>query len=208
MSKSFILREFQKQDVPALANIIRRTWGYDKFCKPRTAQKLARLYLYSCLANQTYTQVAVIDNTAAGIIMGKDIKNHHCPFRYRIKQFTSAASLLFTKEGREVCRFFKGVNGIDEALLKESNVNYQGEVAFFAMDSRFRGKGIGKSLFHALLSYMRSENLHDIYLYTDTSCNYGFYEHQGMTRRCARETNVEMQGQKTKMTFFLYDYRC
>lgn len=29
-----------------------------------------------------------------------------------------------------------------------------------------------------------SENF---YLFTDTSCNYGFYEHQGMVRRCEKE---------------------
>lgn len=208
MSETITLREFQAEDVPALSNIIRKTWGYDKFCSPRTAQKLARLYLYSCLANQTFTQVALAGNTPAGIIMGKNIKTHRCPLKYRIKQAASAITLLFTQEGREVCRFFKGVNGIDEALLKESGTDYQGEVAFFAIDSRARGKGIGKRLFHTLLAYMRTENLHDIYLFTDTSCNYGFYEHQGMTRRCEKKTNIKMQNKEAEMSFFLYDYHC
>lgn len=206
MQESIILREFQKQDTAVLANIIRKTWGYDKFCSPKTAEKLGHLYLHSCLANQTFTQVAVIDGKPAGIIMGKNIKTHRCPFRLRINQFTLTLSLLITKEGREVCRFFKGVNGIDAALLKESAKDYQGEVAFFALDSRCRGKGIGKKLFHTLLDYMQSESLHNFYLYTDTSCNYGFYEHQGMTRQCQKKYSMDIKGHKTEMTFFLYDY--
>ena len=52
-----ILREFQPQDTDALADIIRITWGYDKFGSHETACKLARAYLDLCLTNQTYTKL-------------------------------------------------------------------------------------------------------------------------------------------------------
>ena len=40
-------REFRKEDTPALEGIIRKTWNYDKFAGPKTAQKLARVFLSS-----------------------------------------------------------------------------------------------------------------------------------------------------------------
>ena len=61
MKHQVILREFQPQDTDALADIIRITWGYDKFGSHETACKLARAYLDLCLTNQTYTQVAIVD---------------------------------------------------------------------------------------------------------------------------------------------------
>lgn len=52
-------REFRKEDTPALEGIIRQTWNYYRFASPKTAQKLARVFLSSCLANQTFSQVAL-----------------------------------------------------------------------------------------------------------------------------------------------------
>lgn len=52
MKQKIIYRAFQKQDVPFITDIIREAWNYDQFSSPKTAKKLSRLFLYSCLANQ------------------------------------------------------------------------------------------------------------------------------------------------------------
>ena len=64
---------------------------------------------------------------------------------------------------------------------------YPAELALFAVRSSCQGKGIGKKLFHSALAYLKQQGLDEFYLFTDTSCNYGFYEHQGMCRRGQRE---------------------
>ena len=111
MKNKMILREFQKEDTREMIDIIRKTWHYDEFCS-----------LYSCLANQTYTKVAVIDNCPVGIIMGKNIARHKCPFRYRIKQMISIISLLLSYEGRQAIHLFRDVDGIDRELLDHCEV--------------------------------------------------------------------------------------
>lgn len=55
------LREYQKQDFKALETIIRETWHYDDFSTSKTAVKLARVFLSSCLTNYTFSRVAVVD---------------------------------------------------------------------------------------------------------------------------------------------------
>ena len=62
------LREYQKQDFKALETIIRETWHYDDFSTSKTAVKLARVFLSSCLTNYTFSRVAVVDGNVAGII--------------------------------------------------------------------------------------------------------------------------------------------
>ena len=42
------LREYQKQDFKTLETIIRETWHYDDFSSPKTAIKLAKVFLSSC----------------------------------------------------------------------------------------------------------------------------------------------------------------
>ncbi len=78
-------------------------------------------------------------------------------------------------------------------------------MALFALAPGYRGLGIGQTLFDCLLAYMKSEHVASFYLYTDTSCNFGFYEHQGMTRRQQCRQVVDMQGQRAEVEFYLYD---
>ena len=58
------------------------------------------------------------------------------------------------------------------------------------------------------LDYLKEQKLDEFYLFTDTSCNYGFYEHQGMRRRCEKEHIFNINGQTAKMSFFIYEYHC
>ena len=80
-------------------------------------------------------------------------------------------------------------------------------MALFAVDAACRGKGVGKMLFQSALAYMKEQDLDEFYLFTDTSCNYGFYEHQGMTRQQEKEHVFDIKGQRAKMNFFIYAYQ-
>ena len=201
-------REYQKEDFKVLENIVRETWHYDEFSSPKTAVKLARVFLSSCLTNHTFSRVALLNNKPIGIILVKNIATHKCPLKYKLKQMKSIFSLYLSKEGRKVSKIFGNVNGIDKQLLADVDKSYPAELALFAIDTSCRGKGIGKKLFNSALEYLKEQNLNEFYLFTDTSCNYGFYEHQGMVRRCEQEHIFNIKGQQAKMYFFIYDYQC
>lgn len=206
MNELIYLREFQESDRHTLEQIVRDTWNYDRFCSPKTARKLARAYLSSCLADQTYTQVALVDDKPAGIIMAKNIASHRCPFGLRLDLLLSTISLLSTREGRAVFHSFSEVERIDRELLSQCQP-YDGELAFFAVNKDCRGIGIGKMLFQKAVEYMNTQKISAFYLFTDTSCNYGFYEHQGMKRQMEKKCRMKIQGQSEEFEFFLYDYR-
>lgn len=206
MNKHITFRNIQPSDYPLLESIIRRTWHYDELSDGRTAGRLAKAYLMSCLCNQTFTNVAMCKNIPVGIIMAKNIAAHHCPLYMRWKQIKAIISLLMHKESRKVISIFRNVSHIDEELIKKNKLTYQGEVAFFALDQDYRGHGIGKVLFDHMLAYMKKEAISNIFLFTDTSCNYGFYEHMQMEKRCETTHTFSIEEQDAKMTFFLYDY--
>ena len=110
------IRPFQPEDQEALAGVIRRTWRYDRFCGPKTAQRLGRVYLRQCLTQQTFTRVAVVDGVPVGIIMGKNERTHRCPWSLRWRAARAVLALLATREGRKVARLFSGVERINQAL--------------------------------------------------------------------------------------------
>nr|WP_122012518.1 GNAT family N-acetyltransferase [Maliibacterium massiliense] len=198
-------RAYRKQDFDMLVGLIRKTWHYDAFSSPKTAAKLARVFLSSCLANHTFSRVALRDEKPVGIILGKDIAAYKCPFGARLKQLWAILSLLLSREGRRVSKIFGNVSGVDKALLEDCGKAYPAELVLFAVDPACRGEGIGKMLFQSFLDYMRAQRLKEFYLFTDTSCNYGFYEHQGMTRRQEQTRVFTINGQPAEMHFFIYD---
>ena len=142
------IRPFQPEDQEALAGVIRRTWQYDRFCGPKTAQRLGRVYLRQCLTQQTFTRVAVVNGVPVGIIMGKNERTHRCPWSLRWRAARAVLALLATREGRMVARLFSGVERINQALLSRCPQSYSGQVAFFAVDQPRRGMGLGKRLKH------------------------------------------------------------
>lgn len=201
MKSNIKFREYQKQDASFLEDIIRKTWNYDAFCSPKAARQMASLYLASCLAQQTYNQVALVNNTPIGIIMAKDIIRHKSSLRSSFYQFIEAFPLYLHKEGRKLLKIFAGINEIDLEMLSEDHENYEGEITFFAINEQCRGMGVGKSLFTNAMEYFKGCNIETYYLYTDSSCNFGFYEHQGMVRR--NETSRHLPG-NSEMNFYLY----
>lgn len=205
MKTQLTFRCYKKEDFQAIKNMIREAWKYDAFATPKTADKMAAVFLNSCLANQTYTQVALLDNVPVGVIMGKNMKTFRKSFFRLLRRNFSIFDLLRRKEGRTVSKIFGSVDGIDKELLKTSQIQYKGELAFFAVDKKHRGYGIGKQLFSKWNTHAKKESIRTYYLFTDTSCNYGFYEHQGMRRRCEKHHTFNVNEQTGHMTFFIYD---
>ena len=140
MNNSTTFRPYTASDRAALIGIIREAWHYDRFASPKTAARMARLFLDSCLASQTFTQVAVSDDVPVGIIMAKDRLQHRPAFMHRLRQWRSLAALVAHREGREVMQIFADVHHVDDHLLASCSRHYDSEIVFFAISGHMRGQ--------------------------------------------------------------------
>ena len=102
--------------------------------------------------------------------------------RRTLAQLWSIALLFTTKTGRGIGKFFSTFDQTDEELLKNAGNAFDAEICFFAVDESTRGTGIGKMLFAKALDYLEQEGTKTLYLFTDSSCTYQFYEKRGMQR--------------------------
>lgn len=205
MDKVVEIRDLRVQDYPKIEEFIGKTWNFQRFCGEATARKLAQYYLSSCLVEQTFTKVATIDDQPIGIIMGNHIQQHKTPLKYRLRLIKSFIQLLFTKEGLKIMSAFKDIANIDEVLLKESPYVYDAELTFFAVDETCRGLGVGKQLHELFLDYLKNEGLTTYYLFTDTDCNFGFYESRGIKRRNEHQHQFNIDHVSLDVDFYLYD---
>ncbi|MEG2306636.1 MAG: GNAT family N-acetyltransferase [Erysipelotrichaceae bacterium] len=203
MNQSITYEPIKKADYDALENIIIQTWNYDKFGNKKTAKALAKVFLASCLCNQSFTCVAYDQNLPIGIIMGKSEKKHRISFHHQCHQILAIIKMICFKEGRKVLKMFSGFENINKELYQQCRHPFNGEIAFFAVDPSYRGAGIGRVLFSKVQTYMKQEAIDEYYLFTDSSCNYGFYEHLGLKRY--QEKKLSLAAFKNKeMSFFLY----
>lgn len=200
------LRPMTEKDFPKIESIIKSSWRYEDFCSPKVANKLAKSFLAGCLTDYTDSQVAIVDNKLVGVIFLKNSAIHRTPFKYRLKQLKTMISMMLNKEARNVASVFSYVEVIDKKLLKEAGHDYAGELSLFAVDETCQGQGVGKKLFQYAMTTFQEQQVDNFYLYTDTTCNYGFYDYHGMTKRAEMVHHFTQLAGVEPTTFFLYDY--
>lgn len=203
MDSSIILRSINKTDYNAIADIISDTWKYKDFCSEKTAHKMGLLYISSCLCSQTFNKVALKNNEIVGVIMGNDNKNPNTTLKNRIFFTKSYIKMCLSKEGRKVVKTFRGINGIDKKLLNDSRRTFDSELAFFAVKDNMRGTGVGNALYASLMDYFKEISSANFYLFTDTTCNFGFYEHKGISRIGEKTICLNLDSPKN-ITFYIY----
>lgn len=59
----------------------------------------------------------------------------------------------------------------------EELANYfDGEISILIINSNYRGKGIGKKMLFQVFEYAKTDNMKNVQILTDESCNFKFYE--------------------------------
>ena len=198
-------RPYLPQDFKALSDIINITWGHEKTYSPTTAVRLSNAYLRLCLTEQTFTQVALNDGKPIGIIMGNSFRNSHKSLKNSLQAKWALSLLSLTAEGRRAGHFFEEIDRIYDKLLSGRHGITRGNCPFFAIHPDYRGLGIGKELYCRFFDYMNSENIRHFYVFTDTTCNFGFYESRNMLRCGTEEVELQVNRKPEKFLFFIYE---
>lgn len=196
-------RKFKLCDENYLAGIIKDTWGYDRLCKNAEISFLmGKIYLYSCLCEQNYNLVAVENDKPVGIIMGNiKSKKLKTPLIYKQKLSQYLEKMQSYNEGQFILDFFDEIEKLDKEMLDELGKEYDGELVFFVIDKNIRGKHVGTTLINNYSIELKNNGCKHIFVYTDESCNFGFYEHYGFVRVNKREHDLF----NYKNKFFVYE---
>lgn len=200
-------RSFQPQDMEPLAQIIVDTWQFGCYFKRESAARhFGCAYLAECLIHATFSQVAVVDGRAVGIIIGADYSQKRTSVRWLASTLFHGICLapaLLHLHGRPPIKYNKIMGEMDRACPEKGSA----EIALFIMSPDCRGLGIGSALFQSLKENFKSTHVERCYVHTDTVCSYRFYEAQGMELLQERKTEIAYAGQKN-VTMLLYGAKC
>lgn len=132
--------------------------------------------------------------------------------RHAITRNCLALPLLASKDGRRGLADQIAILQVDEVLKRDAGKSYQAEITLFVVSPEARGMGVGRKLFNHMLGVFRNAGMNEYFLFTDTTCDYGFYDYRGLTRKAERTVRRDSftQGglEDGALSFFLYEGRC
>lgn len=207
--KNIVYKNIEKKHYSDMKNLICEAFSFDKLIKDKeNLEEFLNMYLQTCIIESSFCKVACNnEENVIGFIMGKskNDKSKIGNYKNNIIFVKSILKLIFTnKENRKVFKEMSKINTVYKNLIKDRNHFFDGSVNLFVVGSKARGHGVGKKLFKLLSNYLVSNNAKSIYVYTDTSCNYGFYDSQGFKK--LDEEEVYFESSKTKLYVFIYSY--
>lgn len=207
MSK-VIYRNLQKSDYERIKELICEAFGFSNFVKDiKLLDSVLDFYLKDCIEESSFSKIAEKDNIVIGIILGNAKKDKNRLEKYDNnlnKDHIELELIKANKENRGAIKEFSKIKDTYGELIKGKEDYFEGSIQLFIVSKESRGLGIGKTLINYLFAYMKELSVKSIYLYTDTRCNYGFYDSQNFNRLNTKE--ICFDSIKSKFDVFLYSY--
>lgn len=191
----------QEKDEEAAIQFAIKGMHFDWYTDSKTALDLyGRYFWYLEASRATQIIAAYADGKFVGVLLAEihgeePIKRsfwrkaYVSSFEFIKMVFLKDSSSLYDEINREMFQSYTKANDPD------------GEIIFLAADPDCGIKGIGSKL---LAELERREAGKKVYLYTDSGCNYHFYEHRGFECVDKRETTLKLGEKSVPLTCMLY----
>ncbi len=181
------IKDIKKEDMDALLDIVCSTWGFKESFSQKLSLKVGRLYIAACLCRSDFLKAALKDGRAVGMIAARTPKFRYGDLKKGLYFLKSLADVLLHPKAWRALKLFSDIKALNAEMYKNSGGNFDGEIVLFAIDKSFRGSGIGKRLFFEAISFLKQQGADNYAVFTDTKCNYGFYEHYGACKLKEKE---------------------
>lgn len=179
-----IIVPFEDADLPELISIIERVWYLDGDNSKETSRSLATIDISYYIGVSTHRFVAKQDGQILGLIF---CSNGETPVDYEKWQkleheSTIHAKKLFCKADFKDYEIFGEVESRLVHKYWNTNTNdAKWEITLFCVSPTIKSQGIGGMLFSYILSFMKEQGAKHYFLATDDDCDFGFYQHKGLT---------------------------
>ncbi|MCI8412134.1 MAG: GNAT family N-acetyltransferase [Clostridia bacterium] len=106
-------------------------------------------------------------------------RNNSKKHLFKKKFYTIVKNKLYKSKNIKDLNALKQYENNYEYLPKELENYFDGEVSILLVDKNYRGKSIGKKLLFEVFDLAKKDNMKNLQILTDESCNFKFYENCG-----------------------------
>ncbi|MFC0266238.1 GNAT family N-acetyltransferase [Alloscardovia macacae] len=194
MTHTIRLRPVVESDLAQLSRIMFDTWYASdaQYADQQTCEHLYSMARFDTAHYlETSTHALVAEEVAESVILGVSMWRNDADIqRYATSQKAIAQKELdraytFAAQDSHFAAMLEDFLADAQRTIdleKPAAKVSQAELRLFMMDAKARGKGVGKRLLAAAEGSMRESGASQYYLYTDSTCDYGFYDYRGMER--------------------------
>jgi len=173
------LRNTIPQDYKALSEAIDFEWKFSTYTK-ESGLLIAEYYLVKCLNGANHAVTATIDGEPKGIVVLKDMGPGSIDVSSRKKELEEALSgdpsyKVFLKADDELEKMYEG-------FVREYKSPDLAELSLLIVCKDAKGYGLGRTLIEEAKRLVTEAGMSGVFFYSDTDCNYGFYDHLGAER--------------------------
>ncbi len=175
-------RNVTKEDYGRLSEILDDEWKFHLY-SDRYGLKLAEYYLMECMNGADLALSILLDGEVQGILILKDMGEASIDTEAEIDALSEELMNVPKKES-----FLEDLHILHDAydrFAKQYKTDEFAELSLVILDKKCRGTGAGR---RSIEEAMRLVSLHGkkgVFFYTDTDCNFGFYDHLGAVRLCS-----------------------
>lgn len=162
-----------KQAVKLLAN----EWNLGKKESGATGNICAWIYLFTIL-EESEKIVTYKDGRKLIGFCGYS-RNNSKKHLFKKKFYTIVKNKLYKNKNIKDLHALKQYENNYDYLPKELENYFDGEVSILLVDKNYRGKSIGKKLLLEVFNLAKKDNMKNLQILTDESCNFKFYEDCG-----------------------------
>lgn len=208
-SSDIIYRSARYSDIPALSKIACKSFDFYSFMDNEDKlYKMNELYFMKYYAVSTFSRVAVLDNVPIGFIFGA-AKNKRRPLlHFGTRLATIPRSIRIRLEWKrfpDIYKSFINENEVYNSIEPDEKLVLDGQITLFAIDEKYRGLGIGKTLLLSLREHFENENVKRVYLLTDNICDYEFYDRYGFERKASSNIEILRHNKPFELNAFRYE---
>jgi ribosomal protein S18 acetylase RimI-like enzyme len=199
------IRSAKKSDFPRCSEICVDAWPMAKEALKdgEEATILLRLYVDLAAMFSTHLKVVEVDGRVAGLLFAR--LQDHGPIQQQWKLVRVFWDYIWGRYGRLkrpwafLYKFLKDQAKVEKWIKTKDN-----EVTLFAVDSKFRGKGLGRKLMDHILADLPERQR--IRLTTDELCTYQFYERYGFVRKTSYQEELYPMMTMKAVEGYIYEY--
>lgn len=196
------------RDIPACAALAAEAWPhfFPLLAHDDRAQMgIQDLYVRSAFFSSTWHQGIYDKGELMGFLFGRLEKDFTWQSRFRVFWESLRSAYRYMVFLRPHIRTpFLTEHRILAQRIQEHTRDFDGEVLLFIVSKACRGMGIGKKLMENFLQHALERGASGIYLYTDHSSNWKFYERFGFQLQAMIYDDLLSHLEKRKVESFLY----
>ncbi|MBI0144758.1 MULTISPECIES: GNAT family N-acetyltransferase [Bifidobacterium] len=171
-------------DMPDLVGTFDATWKVQEDPEGTVSRLSAAHFILHYLVGATRARIAVDGQDFLGVTLLAEGHGEPCFPKAEEELEQVDQQLSATTLGAQTLDRARQWQLTEVRLEKQCGlaVPPQAELRLFLVSSRARGRGVGGALWRDTLEHLDQAGIGRFYLHTDSSCDVGFYDHQGMER--------------------------